>query len=387
MATTRIPKESLEDVKAARDAWQLEIAKNNNEHVDDSDEPESPQLEESATDRLARMLSSVEGDDKAVVKLWRVIAPMKYAWCEDYSPLEFESVGFAGIRRKWGKGEYQVRLYSTRNKQTSIRAQQNVTIMEALENDAPIHIPAPAVPAELTQLLALMAQQQQQMAQSQAALLQAVTARPEAPDPTTQMKEMLGLLVLMRQATGADSQPKSNIAEIVAAVRELRSVSEEINPPKDSGDPMMDMLPGVLDLVKTGMAQRQMDSPSSAAVPIVMLPPALADEPHPNQPQPQPQPQPHPEGESMHPMQMQFMILLDMAKRKHPTEKAAAHVYAKAPDEVIEMLAYEHWFDLLARVAPDAVPYREWFEAVGKKVNEMLESEPPIDDEKGAQQS
>ena len=63
--------------------------------------------------------------------------------------------------------------------------------------------------------------------------------------------------------------------------------------------------------------------------------------------------------------------LLKMAAAKDDPEKAADYLEAKAPGEVVEFLERDDWWDLLAAVKAEVVPYKDWF----FKVRESLLAE------------
>jgi len=354
------------------EAWGLPVPQNGIAQMQREPPEDGESIEETATDRVARMLSSAGQDDRAIVRLYRVTGPNKYAWCDDYSPGDFEAGGFAMIRRKWGVGEYQVRLYGVRpgTNYTAIRAKENITIAETIEAPPPV---ASAVPNELARVLETMAAQQ-------AALLQALTTRPAAPDPMAQMRDMLGLMTAMRGAMGLDAQAsKSGVSEALAIVRELREASSELNPPDDADNPvgaLTRMLPSVIDMVKTGMAQQGAQAPQ---FPVVELPSALTAAPvsspvttHFEDDQPQPE---SVDKMSITTLRMHLAVLIDMASKNMPAAEAAESVYNKAPDEVLDMLGYPGWLDLLGKFESGVLPYREWFTNVAAIVAEIIKEE------------
>lgn len=363
----------------AGESWGLPVAQTGAMHqlpasIDDEE------IEETAADRVARMLSSSGDDDTARVSLYRMIGPRKYGWCDDYSPAEFEAGGLGMVRKKWGVGEFEIRLYAKRpgTNLFAIRAREMVTLVESQD------VTTGAVPAQVPNELARVLET---MAAQQAALLQALTARPAAPDPMTQMRDMLGLMTSMRGAMGLDVQaPKSGVSEALAIVRELREASSELNPPDDADNPvgaLTRMLPSVLDMVKTGMAQQGAQVPQ---FPVVELPPALSAAPvsspvtlH-SQPEQQ-QPENDPMNATL--LRMHLAALLDMAEKKVSPANAAETVFAEAPEEVLDMLAYAGWLDLLGKFEPKVLLHRDWFTSVAAIVAEIIKEEFDRTDDEG----
>lgn len=315
------------------------------------------EYEETAADRVAAMIRSVNGDDRARLSVFRVIGPNKYGACGEYSISEFEEKSYSLIRRDWGPGEFQIRLYGIHpiKKNFGVLAKENIVIEKSL-----VEAPSSqnAVPSELSRVLESFAQTQQQM-------LQALTERPAAPDPIAQMTQMFTMMKLMREASGVEKPEKSSIAEIMEAVREMRAVSSELAPEKtESGDPLMAALPAMLDLIKGAQTQRP------AQEQIAFAPVSLPATVQPNQSN-----QPMENIESAQLAQIADMLkqLCGLAKMNVRAETAAELVYDVAPDEIFILLKTENWFDSLPNLYAETATHKEWFLAVGKAALEMYE--------------
>ena len=335
--------------------WRLQVGRAG--ALDDA-EP----VEETAADRVSTLLQDLRGAESAVVKLFRVQSnTKKLAWCADYTAEEFERAGFEMIRTQWGPGAYEIRLYGPMPQGGSgLRGRQAIEIVAPL---LPAHA-APAAPSEFAAMLATMQETQRQM-------LEAISAKPPPVDPMAQMIQMLGTMKMMREAMGmGDGAPpaKSSIMEAVEAIRMLREASEEINPPKDavSDDPMA-MLPKILELVKAGMSSRESAAPVTLEMPSIALPQSFNDaQARPAQPtqlaQPAP-PETSSENSNVNPlafvqMRAYLKTLLDLA-RAGKIDEGAALIYEKLPDEFVELMAMENWFDLLAGIESEAASVRE----------------------------
>ncbi|NCA25188.1 MAG: hypothetical protein EBS91_11490, partial [Betaproteobacteria bacterium] len=282
-----------------------------------------------------------------------------------------------------GPGDYELRLYGRHPKTNKygIVAKTSVTIATALRT-----APDPRRDDGLTQVLATIADGQRQM-------LQALTERPAPKDPTEEMSKMLSLMAMMRQAMGIDTQPRSQITEIVSAIRELREASHEINPDKEP-ESLLGALPQMLDVVKAGMAQQQAQT-AQQPLPQIALPPSIANAPMPQaltqaatQPEVDLTPNPQPEGEQpvFNPLvilQLKAYLrsLLKMAENKKPVDIGAQFVYDKMPDEIVELMGLDNWLELLIEVSPDAEKYSAWLTEVRNQALTMFdqgedESEP-----------
>jgi hypothetical protein len=340
-------------------------------------EPEE-EPDESAADRVATLLRRAADDGASQLRVYRK-RQGHLDWCDTYTPEQFEEGDLPMLRDTWGPGDYELRLYGKHpvTGKYGIVAKTSVTIAQALKT-------APDLRRDdgLAQVLATIAE-------GQRAMLQALTERPQAKDPTEEMTKMLGLMVTMRQAMGIDAQPRSQITEIVSAIRELREASEEINPDKEPPDSLLGALPQVLDVVKAGMAQQQ---PQAQPMPLVELPPSMASAPT---PQPEPvyqavqQPQPNQEQEVFNPLVLiqlkaYLKTLLNMAQTKKAIEAGAKFVYDKMPDEIVELMTLDNWFELLLEVAPECKSHKEWLTQVRDQALAMFDQVDEGDDDKAA---
>jgi hypothetical protein len=323
--------------------------------IPDDDEPQTD------VDRVAALLQQGAGMGRASVKIYKM-ENGKSVYCESYQPGEFEDGDFSMIRDAFGAGSYKIMLYGELpTGGTGLRARTEITIAESRitprrdnptqQNDG------------LAQVIAMLADGQKQM-------LETLTALKSAPakDPMDEMSRMLGMMTAMRTAMGLDvqqSQPKSQISEIIAAVRELRGVSEELNPPKESdADPLLSMLPQALELIKTGMAQSanqnaQQATQNPAPLPMVQLPPSVATAPV-QTPATPVNPLTPEDDEMFKKLMGNLNALLAMADLNKSPLEGAQFVYDELPDEFINVLDQANWFDLLAVFAPQAIKHKTW---------------------------
>lgn len=336
------------------------------------DEP----AEETAADRVASMLHSVSGADRAEVKLYRDDNG-SLDYCAQFTPDEFENGSFEIIRARFGPGSYELRMYAAHPEtgKYGLRARTKLKIAK----EAIPQISAAGMPGGLAQVLEAMARSQQQM-------MDAIVSLKSAPqkDPAEEMAKMFSLMGAMRDAMGITNQPpapQSSIGEILKAVRELREVSEEINPPKEEKEAgLMDMLPTMLDLVKGAQAsqappQHVMYQPNPGAVlspvtlPASMHAPAPAMQPDPMQsqslagaPQPAPAPEPEMDAQTLTAIKLTAYLstIVKMAEENKDPQEAADFLAEHLPDEMFELLELPNWFDLLAAYAPAVAPHKEW---------------------------
>ena len=70
--------------------------------------------------------------------------------------------------------------------------------------------------------------------------------------------------------------------------------------------------------------------------------------------------------------------LLKMAQDNKPVEAGAQFVYDKLPDEIVELMGLDNWFDLLYEVAPGVEDHKAWLTKVRDKALTMFDQ---VDDE------
>jgi len=344
----------------------------------DEDKILEERFEETATDRVAAMMQGIGADDeRAEVKVYRV-RDGQLEYCRGFKPDEFETGNFDMLRDRFGAGLYELRLYATNptNKKFTIRSKLRVTIAE----DRIESSPGAQLGGGMAQVLQTIAQGQQQMLE---ALVSIKSAPPK--DSMEEMQKMLTMMAAMREAFGMNQpqgREKSSIGEIVSAIRELRGAAEEISPTSEKEpDGLMSVLPKMLELVSKGQESQQV-AQQTAQCPPVQLPPSFQTKED-TQPiqyeQPQFQtPAPTQDEADMKVMTMiklksYLKTLVDMAVKLTPINTAAEFVYEKIPDDLIEIMALDNWFDLLTAVAPDVKDHKDWLQKVRDKALSMFE--------------
>lgn len=330
--------------------------------------PPVPTEEESFVDRI-KSVASKNGIDRTKVKLYRHGAGNELEFCRDYSAAEFEDGDLSLIRDEWGAGKYQLRVVGPKG----------IAMRELISIAKPTSAPA-APHSELSEVVRMLAEGQQR-------ILEAVSQRP---DPMGQMQQTLALMSSMREAMGLNqsapsSNPSAMLGDIVGAIRQLREVSQEISPPApaaDTDNPMA-MLPTVLDLVKTAMVSQQAPMMPSVTVPQSITAPVATESP------------PQMDGESVQenpisteedePMnivilKIMFARLIACAEKNKPIDDAIGFL-DYIPEEMVQHIENEKWFDLLLTVAPHAEKHREYLTKVRdqwlKEINEDEEVDDP----------
>jgi hypothetical protein len=314
------------------------------------------------------------------MKVYRRTRGGNLEWCSDYTPDEFIAGELDMVRDEWGSGDYQIRCIGP----TGLLMRENLTIAKPLEPLPSRTNPAPST--ELAQMIELLARGQER-------IVEALAARP---DPAAQMQQTLALMVSMREAMGLNAappppapavNPSSMLADIVGAVRQLREVAAEVNPPtSDPSDPAA-MLPMIIDMVRsTQQAQQAQQAPMLAPV---ALPSSFDAQGAPYQASPEVmqsmRPQPAPmappsEGDDMNRIQSMVLRgllarLLSIAKAGKSPDEGGAWIAEKLPDEFLGYLDLENCVEILISVAPEAAPWRDWLEQARLRALEALEGD------------
>jgi hypothetical protein len=344
-----------------------------------TDEDDETPPEETATDRVAAMMQVAHGEDRAELKVYRIVqGQMEY--CRGYKPEEFEDGNFDMLRDRFGAGEYEIRLYATHPTTRKFCVRSRIKIKIAPDNAT--RTGGSGMDSGMAQVLSTIAQGQQQMLE---ALVQIKQTPPK--DPMEEMGKMMAMMVTMREAMGMNqtqSREKSSIGEIVSAIRELRNASEEISPEREP-DSLMASLPKMLELITKGQ-EAQMQQPPAQFYPVT-LPPSLQSTPKPIQapeePDQTPAPTPIPnETDDMKAftfikLRSYLKTLCDMAAAGDSKEKGAAFVYDNLPDELVEIMALANWFELLSTAASDCKAHKDWLLAVRDLSLAMFEEPDP----------
>ena len=356
---------------------------------DDTDEPE-----ETPAERVARMIAQLRGDNGAVVKLYRIVnGAMEF--CDDMTPEDFEAGGMLMIRKSWGPGAYQIRVIGNRTDRNG-RPQRNILARDNFKiAPEPATASTPAQNSELSQVLALMAQQNQANALQLQAIMEKLAERPAAPDPMAQFQNMMGMLATARELFKSDAPPpapqssKSSLGEIVDAMRELRGVASEILPPPESDNPIMATIGPVLEIVKAGM-ERNAQAPALPApqpFPAIQVPQTLApiqQAPRvirqPQQPQPQQGQQPMNIPEEFAPLIAVLDELLARATRGDDPAASAEYICDSLDDQALDLLEQPMWWALLSFQIPRVRPHQAWLTAARDAAIALLYADDSADD-------
>jgi hypothetical protein len=335
-------------------------------------------LDLSPGERVMELVAGMGDDEKTTVRLYRRTANSNaLTWCQTYSANEFLAGDLEMIRTQWGAGDYEIRVYGSQG----LASRETVSIAQRV-NANPLPVPSQQN-GELATMLKALADSQQQM----------IAALSQRPDPQQQMMQTIAMMREMREAMGVGAAianpqpaPKSaieSITEMAGAIQALKSISGELNPPKDVDvDNPMAMLPGIIDIVKTAMQGRQ----TSGELPMIEPPISLAvADPALNPAQSTAELQNKVDtSEGDEEMQLVQMLMRNYIKQilkmiqagKTPAE-GGAFIYDKLPDAVLDALDTPDWFAQLCAFAPELAPHQQWLMEAKVEVDRLDAIEEP----------
>lgn len=371
------------------EGWQMQVGG----PVDGDDEHE-----ETPFDRVLAMMAGTP-TDKALLKLYRKIpGDPNGEYCDDISIHEYEARGLSYVREVYGPGSYILWLYGPhpRSGKMARLAREVFTIAPPRETSGALAVAQPQI--DTLQIMRAMMEQQQAQ---HAALMAALSQRP---DSAAQMRETLALMSSFREAMGlnvapaapaAPSDPVQMMNTMLATIRQMREVSDEINPPKapdiDPESPMA-LVTNILDLVKTVVANPaalQSLQGGAAANPIA-VPASIQGAPQlpapaalPVEENPQPVPQALTPEQEMQKTVLQGVLqgLIDMAMQNADPVKGGELIADALPDELLPYMQLPNWFALLGQLARplglDVAPHAEWIGKAKAHADTLLSAGDP----------
>jgi hypothetical protein len=161
------------------------------------------------------------------------------------------------------------------------------------------------------------------------------------------------------------------LGQMVATMKTLREVAQEVAPPPVDTDNPMSMLPQVLDLVKAGMGGQQQP------------PPELLAPPEPVQPLQVPGTFATTDGDDdvkmpnlgMLALRGQLSQLVKMAQAGDDPKKGGLFVAEHLPDELLPALRSASYFELLTPFYGGISAHRSWFDAARAEALRLLDAQ------------
>lgn len=411
-STTWVDPETLEEITlhsetAPTEAYLRDLAKNGivprRPTLDDLDEEPSSNADpavmydDAPEDALSRVLTRIKtvatAETRSEVKIYRVKDAGKEAYCGSCSVEEYDEFGEEWIRARFGAGSYRVRVYGPAMQEGSnygkfVRLTNTLVEIEPSLLPVKSTLPGAANSDASAALGAAGAGALLPILQNLAHEIATLKAGPQR-DPMDEIKRIAEIAKLFNNG-GQSKSVVEQMKEMELMLGLRRKLADERDGESGDGKPdMMDMAGKVLSLItpQPGAAPAVQGIPAGPAeiAPTVQIPSAL----YPTHAEPAFQPQP--EGEPVNPIQSSFLLitvnaLMRAADRGDAPDKHAPGLADKMPDEVVDALETDLWFDFLASSVPPEVAAeiekrRQWFTALRDKI---LESVYQDDDQTGA---
>jgi hypothetical protein len=345
-------------------------------------QPDPYEDEPSPADRIAAMMGEIRGDDRAKVKVYKVQEGVQ-SWCDDYTPEQYESGGLPMLRRKWGAGQFRVMLYgmkvTEKGNYFGVRAREDITITES--GDYSEQRAAPAI--DTAAILTAMQENNRQMIEAM---------REARPDPGAQLRDTLALMTSMREAMGISPNgggAAPSISSVLSDLRTMQKAAKEFgavpdDKKDDEGGVIGQLVERIAPMVLGALNRQQGASNAAVTVPSVSLPPSLAVGPlvapaaddvagvAADGSAPGGAPSPVNTNESEDDLSLMYTGLMlyynGLAKSGHDPEDAADQLYQQLPDDGLQMLKLDGWWEVFIGFSPRSAPYREWFTKVREQI-------------------
>ncbi len=351
MARTQTPPDTDESANG-----RVGFADDSSVHPDIADqEIESDNLVNRTRDIIART-----PNEQITLKLYRLKDDGSRIFCANYSPEKFASGDLEMIRAEWGAGKFELRMIGPKGLKDRPR---EFEIAERVGASTPSI--ANNQPQQNTELLAVL----RMMADSQAAILRAVSDKPAQVDSLEQFKQFASIMRDMAPAANPiAAQPpqsaSSMLADLMGAMKALKEVAAETAPPAPSEDPMA-MLPSILGIVKEAMGARS-NGGNSANVGFPMIETPASVMQHTTAETSTDQPTTESDGQmnitAALVMRGTLQKLIGMAVKGDTPENGGLFIYEKLPDEFLQYLDLPNWFEIIESFEPAVTPHRAWIE-------------------------
>jgi hypothetical protein len=300
-------------------------------------------IEENPVDRIAAMFERSKGLDRAKVRVESMEKDGSIAFCADYPPDQFEDGDLQMIREQFGPGKYTLTLYAVNPETKRYGRYRRVQVV--------------VKPA------------------SELFRVNAAPVVPETKSMQDQLREMLSLAVMMREAFGMNQAPApapapvplaSQLSELITVMKGAREIAAEVNPPPESEDPLMRLASQAIPMISQALQDRATASQPAVSYPLqpVQLPPTLAA---PEPPRVTSQATPH--GDDMEPADIKELrnainSINLFARVDADAEGTAQLIYEKIPDDARPILESANWFAQICQIAPACAPFQPWYQKV-----------------------
>lgn len=340
---------------------------------DESDHPESSTADDvpagpGPVDALADAMNSLQGASNSRITVYRIVKNQPQSYVFECDPASFS---LDDLRDKYNGGEF--RLYITKNSVLW----RNMRVFVEPKQVGAVHDSAPPV----TQVADMMAVMREGFAAQNAALREALAARPPVASPFSGMDipQVITAIAAAITALRPPAPPPTPDTSEKALDMFMRGL-EIANSMRDSAPSADNSLGGMLrDVLRSPILATAVQAAAQPTPPTRPAQPAL---PNPAQPvshaKPAAEPQPQPQPESAQVLSYYLGILVGKAQGGADPSLYAELVLDNVPDnQLIPMLQRgDQLIEDFIKLHPPVAQHRDWFVKLIAEVNDLLEPEP-----------
>jgi hypothetical protein len=307
--------------------------------------------DESAVDRISIMLQGSKSGARSEVKVYRIKPDNTENFCSSYKPEDFENGDLSLIQKQFGGGVYKIKVYATDpvNNKFRLYANQKVEIEQPLTDlSKPVVENNNGMHTLFEKMLNRMDNMEQRFINAQ------------TPAQPVTMEGILQQMVMMKQVLGSN-EPKSSVTELLEGLKQMREMSDLINPSKsdrDESDGLLPLASQAMDLIK-GFSQPVNDAPVQNQIAHVPVNRPVNTRPIQNDIKIEN------ENENKNDDTMMIKFLLKTLKSKSANNEdvvlVADALAPMIPEAVWEMLEADDWFDKLCEFDTECLPHKNWF--------------------------
>lgn len=331
--------------------------------------------EETAADRVAIMLQKGRGMERAIVKIWRFDDAGVKSFCDEMTPDEFERMGLASLRKRFGTGKYEIRLFA-HNPGTGKFSCYAMTTENIAGDNAP-EVKANGLQAAPDPTASALAAALAQMNENMMRLMQA-----QQPSATERLTDMLTLAKSFREAFAPPPpSPSPSPVEVMKEMMMLHKMMQSFDsgrepPSEDILDKGLKAINAIASIAQAGAAAQ--------AIPVAHVPAALAADAAGHLPglaaSVASVPATAAPAESGMELAQAIEKLNGLAAMGMSAEATAPLVYEMCPDEAFDLLRAPHWWQQLASVAPAVQPHQQWYARLRDLLLDMEREDSQSDD-------
>lgn len=339
-----------------------------------NEESEIEQTQDEALQDVLNQLDESEGTARVIVYRSSKDRGSNDSYCGEFTPGNFS---LEEIRRKFGGGEYRVRVLGNRGR---IKANKRINI-EAIQNEN-INV-APVVAVQNTDKLAEI------MANGFAQLGLMFQNQQNHQPPAPNRREMLDELLVFKQLfSGNENQQPAQTDPLTTFLKgvEFAKAVTPREPGATDSDVMMGLLdkfgPVIANAVLSGNNQQSNDNQNVPAIPAIPLSPAksIQNEQRINTVDSVVTNNPTNNGDDMNVMQTAMLkqslnfLCMKASSNSDPVLYADLVIDNIPEDQLTVFIGRNDWLSHLAVFEPKVKDYQEWFNQLKQAVTEVLTS-------------